>query len=143
MKISHTFLISRKKQGIAPALPARRASPLATRVALAHGIDLSTINAPGSRITRADVDLHLAQGSQPLQTPHAPMRQTEQIDGTIKEAASVPASGLRLSSTPSAPAQWDVIHLKGLRRATAIRMASVRQIPAGCAIVEADVTVPG
>ena len=88
-----------------------------------------------------DVDLHLAQGSQPLQTPHASMRQTEQIDGTIKEAASVPASGLRLSSTSSAPAQWDVLPLKGLRRATAMRMASVRQIPAGCAIVEADVTV--
>ncbi len=127
-------------QAIVPAPPAKRASPLAARVAQAHGIDLSKVNAPGERITRADVEQHLAQESQSLQTPRSTVRQAERMEGKMKEGASVPASGLRLPPTPSVPAQGDVIPLKGLRRATAARMAIVRQIPTGCAVVEADAT---
>jgi 2-oxoisovalerate dehydrogenase E2 component (dihydrolipoyl transacylase) len=127
-------------QDIVSAPPAKRASPLAARVAQAHGIDLTNVSAPGERITRADVEQHLAQASQSLQTPQPAVRQAERVEGKMKEGARVPASGSRVPPTPSTSAQGDVIPLKGLRRATAARMAIVRQIPTGCAVVEADVT---
>ncbi len=136
---------SQVMQEMAPAPPAKRASPLATRVAQAHGIDLTRMNTPGGRITRADVERHLAQGSQPPPTPQIPQtpqpltRQTKHADDNM-EGMSVPTSGSRLLSTPSVFAQGDVLPLKGLRRATAARMAIVRQVPTGCAVVEADVT---
>jgi len=54
-----------------PVPPARRASPLASRIAQAHGIDLAQIDTPGSRITRVDVERHLAR---PGQYPFSPGR---------------------------------------------------------------------
>ncbi|HEX9134599.1 MAG TPA: dihydrolipoamide acetyltransferase family protein, partial [Ktedonobacteraceae bacterium] len=129
---------ARVAQEIVPTPPAKRASPLAARVAQAHGIDLSKVNAPGERITRSDVEQHLAQGSQSLQTPQSAVRQAERVEGKTKVGASVPAS--RVPPTSSVTARGDVIPLKGLRRATAARMAIVRQIPTGCAVVEADVS---
>jgi 2-oxoisovalerate dehydrogenase E2 component (dihydrolipoyl transacylase) len=127
-------------QEMAPAPPVKRASPLAARVAQAHGIDLTRINIPGGRITRADVERHLAQGSQSLPTPPPLVRQAKQVDDNMKEAISVATSGSRLLSTPPVFLQGDVLPLKGLRRATAARMAIVRQVPTGCAVVEADMT---
>ena len=125
---------------IVPAPPAKRASPLAARVAQAHGIDLSNVNAPGERITRADVEQHLAQESQLLQTPQSTVSLAERMEGKMKERAGLPASVSRVPPMFSVSAQGEVIPLKGLRRATAARMALVRQIPTGCAVVEADVT---
>jgi len=121
--------------------PAKRVSPLAARVAQAHGIDLTRVNTPGSRITRADVELHLAQGSQAMPASPPPVRQARQVDGNEREGTSAPMPGstlLRASSPVSG--QGEVLPLTGLRRATAARMAIVRQVPTGCAVVEADVT---
>lgn len=121
--------------------PAKRVSPLAARVAQAHGIDLTRVNTPGSRITRADVELHLAQGSQSMPASPPLTRQAKQVDGNEREGTSVPMPGstlLRASS--SVFGQREVMPLTGLRRATAARMAIVRQVPTGCAVVEADVT---
>ena len=121
--------------------PAKRVSPLAARVAQAHGIDLTRVNTPGSRITRADVELHLAQGSQSMPASPLPVRQARQVDGNEREGTSAPMPGstlLRASSPVSG--QGEVLPLTGLRRATAARMAIVRQVPTGCAVVEADVT---
>ena len=121
--------------------PAKRVSPLAARVAQAHGIDLTRVNTPGSRITRADVELHLAQGSQAMPASPPPVRQARQVDGNEREGTSAPMPGstlLRASSPVSG--QGEVLPLAGLRRATAARMAIVRQVPTGCAVVEADVT---
>ena len=120
---------------------AKRVSPLAARVAQAHGIDLTRVNTPGSRITRADVELHLAEGSQAMPASPPPVRQARQVDGNAREGTSAPMPGstlLRASSPVSG--QGEVLPLTGLRRATAARMASVRQVPTGCAVVEADVT---
>lgn len=127
-------------QEVVPAPAAKRASPLAARVAQAHGIDLSNVNAPGERITRADIEQHLAQASQSLQTPQPIVGQAERIEGKQKEGASVPAAASYVPPTSSVTARGDVIPLKGLRRATAARMALVRQVPTGCAVIEADVT---
>jgi pyruvate/2-oxoglutarate dehydrogenase complex dihydrolipoamide acyltransferase (E2) component len=121
--------------------PAKRVSPLAARVAQAHGIDLTRVNTPGSRITRADVELHLAQGSQSMPASPPPVRQARQVDGNERESTSTPMPGstlLRASSSVSG--QGEALPLAGLRRATAARMAIVRQVPTGCAVVEADVT---
>ena len=121
--------------------PAKRVSPLAARVAQAHGIDLTRVNTPGSRITRADVELHLAQGSQSMPAPPPPVRQARQVDGNTREDTSAPMPGSTLlqASSPGS-GQGEVLPLTGLRRATAARMAIVRQVPTGCAVVDADVT---
>ncbi len=121
--------------------PAKRVSPLAARVAQAHGIDLTRVNTPGSRITRADVELHLAQGSQAMPASPPPVRQARQVDGNEREGTSAPMPGSTLLQASSpVSGQGEVLPLTGLRRATAARMAIVRQVPTGCAVVEADVT---
>jgi len=51
----------------------------------------------------------------------------------------MPGSTLLRASSPVS-GQGEVLPLAGLRRATAARMAIVRQVPTGCAVVEADVT---
>ena len=111
----------------APVPPARRASPLAARIAQVHGIDLTRVDTPGSRITRVDVERHLARPGQPL-----PESSSQLVEQTTQEGSSARP----VSASPSDK----VIPLTGLRRATAARMSSVRQIPTGCAVVEADVT---
>ncbi len=109
-----------------PVPPARRASPLAARIAQVHGIDLARVDTPGSRITRVDVERHLARPGQLL--PESSSQLVEQTPQEGRSARPMPAS-------PSDK----VLPLTGLRRATAARMSSVRQIPTGCAVVEADV----
>jgi len=110
-------------------MPARRSSPLATRMAEAHGVDLSQVQTAGSRITRTDIERHLSQASliQPISLPPSPPRTKRLIAAT---------------STPARPsADTDtLLPLTGLRRATALRMALVHQIPTGSAVVEADMT---
>jgi pyruvate/2-oxoglutarate dehydrogenase complex dihydrolipoamide acyltransferase (E2) component len=122
------------------ASPAKTATPLAARVAQSHGIDLSKVNAPGQRITRADIEQHLAMENQSRQQPQPTVGKSERIEGKVKASASLTATALRLPPMSPVITQGDVFPLKGLRRATAARMAIVRQIPTGCAVVEADVT---
>jgi 2-oxoisovalerate dehydrogenase E2 component (dihydrolipoyl transacylase) len=129
-----------KTQEAAPALPAKRISPLAARIAQAHSIDLTRVETTGSRITRADVERHLAQPERALSVPsYSSMEQTQQGErGQRKERVSSPSSTLLI---PAASFPSDgVLPLTGLRRATAARMSSVRQIPTGCAVVEVDLT---
>src|SRR5947209_5481370 len=111
----------------APVTPERRASPLAARIARAHGIDLAQVDTPGSRITRVDVERHLARPGQPL---------AEVIPPRVEQT---PREGSRARQMPASPSDM-LLPLTGLRRATAARMSNVRQIPTGCAVVEADVT---
>ena len=110
-----------------PVPPARRASPLAARIAQVHGIDLTRVDTPGSRITRVDVERHLARPGQFL-----PESSSQLVEQTPQEGSSA-------RPMPASPSD-KVLPLTGLRRATAARMSSVRQIPTGCAVVEADVT---
>lgn len=112
---------------VAPVPPERRASPLAARIAQAHGIDLTQVDTPGSRITRVDVERHLTLPGQPLAEVSSRPVKLAPRDGSV--AQQMPAS---LSDK--------MLPLTGLRRATAARMSSLRQIPTGCAVVEADVT---
>jgi 2-oxoglutarate dehydrogenase E2 component (dihydrolipoamide succinyltransferase) len=127
-------------QGMGLVAPAKTATPLAARVAQAHGIELSEVGAPGQRITRADIEQHLALERQSRQQPRPTVGTSERMEGKVKERASVTATALRLPPMPPVTTQGDVFPLKGLRRATAARMAIVRQIPSGCAVVEADMT---
>ncbi len=117
---------------------AKRTSPLAARIAQAHGIDLAQVNASGSRITRADVERHLAQPRQALPVPIA--GQAQQEERSERKDTTVPVSGTSLVPASSLSTPSEVLPLTGLRRATAARMTIVRQIPTGCAVVEADVT---
>src|SRR5947209_4040592 len=90
----------------APVPPERRASPLATRIAQAHGIDLAQVDTPGSRITRVDVERHLARPGQPL-----PESSSQVVEQTTQEGSSA-------RPVPALPSD-KVIPLTGLRRATA------------------------
>ncbi len=114
-------------------IPAKRSSPLATRMAEAHGVDLSQVQTASGRITRTDIERHLSQANptQPISLLPAPPRAKSLIT-----AAYAPAS------TPARPpADTDsLLPLTGLRRVTAQRMALVHQIPTGSAVVEADMT---
>lgn len=105
---------------------ARRASPLAERMAQAYGVDLSLVQATGNRVTRADIERHLSQTNS-VPPPHSPAPLSEESS----MAAFIPK-----------PPQTDadkLLPLRGLRRATAERMALVHLIPTGSAVVEADV----
>ena len=127
-------------QESAPTLPAKRISPLAARIAQAYSIDTARVETTGSRITRADVERHLAQSERALSVPSYPsVLQTQEGErGQRKERVSPPSS---TSLIPAASFPSDgVLPLTGLRRATAARMSSVRQIPTGCAVVEVDLT---
>ncbi|MGB8348194.1 MAG: dihydrolipoamide acetyltransferase family protein [Ktedonobacteraceae bacterium] len=100
--------------------PAKRSSPLAARMAQAHGVDLSQVQATSNRITRADIERHLSKAS-PAPSIHLPATPTS-------------ASARSSANTDT------LLPLTGLRRATAQRMALVHQIPTGSAVVEADMT---
>ncbi len=138
---SHT-----EEAGPSPSQP-KRSSPLAARIAEAHGVDLSCVQALGSRITRMDVERHLTQ------SPSAAIEAgvTEQF--TTTGGASAPSTHSHLRGTTggaSAPSPLphplppllrdELVPLTGLRRATAQRMALVHRIPTGCAVVEVDIT---
>jgi pyruvate/2-oxoglutarate dehydrogenase complex dihydrolipoamide acyltransferase (E2) component len=47
-------------------LPAKRASPLAARIAQAHGVNLAQVETASERITRADVEQHLSNATIPV-----------------------------------------------------------------------------
>ncbi|MFL5666522.1 MAG: dihydrolipoamide acetyltransferase family protein [Ktedonobacteraceae bacterium] len=118
--------------------PARRASPLASRIAQAHDIDLARVAAPGSRITRVDVERHLAARPLPAFSPQFVEQKQQQVPSQERDTAmSMPSASL---SPPVSSPVDEVLPLTGLRRATAARMSSVRLVPTGCAVVEADVT---
>ena len=109
---------------VPPETPARRSSPLAARMAQAHGVDLSQVQAVGNRITRADIERHLSQA-----VPTLPRAESAIAAFT---PTSAPAQSLIGSDT--------LLPLSSLRRATAQRMALVHQIPTGSAVAEADMT---
>ena len=118
----------------APVL--KRASPLATRIAQAHQVDLAQVDANGSRITRADVERHLARPAAvpvPMLAVPGPGIQDSTVQATGNAGALPDTSGSSSTRDTTQP-------LTGLRKATAARMALVRQIPAGCAVSEADIT---
>ena len=120
---------------------AKRTSPLAARIAQAHGVNLAQVNASGSRITRADVERHLVEPGQVLPAPVQPIAEQAQQEGrSERKDATVPVAGTSLVPASSLSTTGEVLSLTGLRRATAARMTIVRQIPTGCAVVEADVT---
>lgn len=111
-------------ESIPPETPARRSSPLAARMAQAHGVDLSQVQAVGNRITRADIERHLSQTSP-----------------TLPRSESAVATFTPTSTPTRSQNDMDtLVPLTGLRRATAQRMALVHQIPTGSAVVEADMT---
>lgn len=128
-------------QGIIYATSAKRASPLAARIAQAHGLDLAQVNAPGSRITREDVERHLSQPGQPVpESPPPLVEPGKQEEHTNREETRAPVSSTTVVPAFSSFARDEVLPLTGLRRATAARMALVRQVPTGTAVVEADVS---
>jgi pyruvate/2-oxoglutarate dehydrogenase complex dihydrolipoamide acyltransferase (E2) component len=86
-----------------PNFGTKRASPLAARIAQAHGVNLAQIEVSGRRISRADVERHL-------------------------------------SKAVSANAASKVSPLSNVRRAMAARMALVRQVPTGTAVIDADIS---
>jgi len=107
-----------------PTTPTKRSSPLAARMAQAHNVDLSQVQAPGNRITRVDIERHLSQAIP-----------------TLPRAGSAIATFTANSASVRSSANTDtLLPLTGLRRATAQRMALVHQIPTGSAVVEADMT---
>ncbi len=100
---------------------AKRASPVAMRLAQEHGVDLRRVDIPGSRIRRADVERHLGQPP-----------------GDAKQSAISLVAG-SVSAIPNKIVQpGESFPLKGMRKTTAARMALARQIPTGCAVVQAD-----
>jgi 2-oxoisovalerate dehydrogenase E2 component (dihydrolipoyl transacylase) len=111
--------------------PTRRASPVAERMAQAHGVDLSQVQTTGNRVTRADIERHLSQVS-PISPLHSPA--TLSVERTMADSEPVSTSAHLLENTDK------LLPLAGLRRATAQRMALVHQIPTGSAVVEADVS---
>jgi pyruvate dehydrogenase E2 component (dihydrolipoamide acetyltransferase) len=109
-------------------------TPLAARMARDHGIDLHAVSRSGDRITRADIEQHLAQAGRPQ--PAVPSSGGPDLTSRF---ASAPASA-PLPRSAAKKARGELLPLTGLRRATAARMAAVQQIPTGTAIVEADAT---
>ncbi len=95
----------------------KRASPLAARIAQAHGVNLAQVEAASGRITRADVEHHMTSPAMPL--PSA--SRVESGDDREKTGA-----------IHQAPTR--------LGKAMAARMTLVRQVPTGTAVVEADIT---
>lgn len=127
-------------QKAVPALPAKRVSPLAARIAQAYGIDLARVETTGSRITRADVERQLAQPDRSLSIPSYPIvEQTQQVEPGQRKNRGGSTSSAPLMPAASFPSD-EVFPLTALRRATAARMSSVRQVPTGCAVVEVDLT---
>ncbi len=113
-----------------------KASPLAKKVAKAHGVDLSTVtgSGPGGRIVQKDV-LAVASGSAPAK-PAAPP-----VPATAPAPMVAPVSAAAPSATPAtAPAAGDRrLPLSGMRRAIADRLlASKTQIPHFYLHIEVD-----
>ncbi len=131
-----------------PTAPTRQpATPVARRLAVAHGVDLGTVagTGPGGRITRGDVDAALAAApSSAVEPPPGMVRATPAARRIAREQGvdllAVPGSGPRgrIQATDVqafAPAdvfkaEAEVVPLQGMRRTIAERMsASYRTAP--------------
>jgi pyruvate/2-oxoglutarate dehydrogenase complex dihydrolipoamide acyltransferase (E2) component len=105
-------------------LPAKRASPLASRIAHTHGIDLAQVETTSGRITRADVEQHLSNTAKPVPSASPSLLQSSRV-----ESSDVGENTGAINRTPTR-----------LGKAMAARMTLVRQVPTGTAVVEADIT---
>jgi 2-oxoisovalerate dehydrogenase E2 component (dihydrolipoyl transacylase) len=104
-------------------------------------VNISQVNAAGNRITRADVERHLIKPGLPLSAaPQQTASDREQQDSGAGKVTTIHASSTQLQAAPSSFAPGELLPLTGLRRAMAARMAAVRQVPTGCAVVEADIS---
>jgi len=129
--------------------PAVSATPVARRLAAAHGVDLNTVvgTGPGGQITKADVEAAMAAPSSPaLESRPGKIRATPAARRIARERgvdlSTVKGSGPRgrvqaadilafapIPAVVSAPAA-EVIPLQGVRRTIAERMtASYRTAP--------------
>jgi len=134
------------------------ATPVARRLAVAHGVDLSTVvgTGPGGRITKGDVDAALAAtpGSG-VEPPPGRVRATPAARRIARERgvdlSALPGSGPRgriqaadvQASAPVDvfPAEAEVVPLQGMRRTIAERMSiSYRTAPHITLTVRVDVS---
>ncbi|HXF70841.1 MAG TPA: 2-oxo acid dehydrogenase subunit E2 [Thermoflexus sp.] len=142
----------------APAVPptprAPQATPLAERMAQAHGVDLAAVpgTGPGGRVTKADVEAYLVQrgleatSEGKIRAAPAARRLARElgvdlraVEGTgpggriqsvdVQRAAEAMRRGIE-AEAPARPAVRRRIPLTGMRRAIAERMTrSVREAP--------------
>jgi len=126
-----------------PPTPPVAATPVAQRLAAAHGVDLSTVvgTGPGGRITKADVEAALAAPSRPaVEPPPEKVRATPAARRIARERgvdlSAVTGSGpqgriqaadvlafTRAPAVAPAPAA-EIIPLQGMRRTIAERMTT-------------------
>ncbi len=126
-----------------PPTPPVAATPVAQRLAAAHGVDLSTVvgTGPGGRITKADVEAALAAPSRPaVEPPPEKVRATPAARRIARERgvdlSAVTGSGpqgriqaadvlafTRAPEVAPAPAA-EIIPLQGMRRTIAERMTT-------------------
>ncbi len=121
-----------------PPMPtAKRASPLASRIAQTHGIDLAQVKSSGGRITRSDVERHLSNTVTSIPPASSLIAKTEnnKDSNTTNARSKQPSSQPAIAHTTS-----EVVPMLNLHKAMAARMALVRQVPTGTAVVEADIS---
>jgi pyruvate/2-oxoglutarate dehydrogenase complex dihydrolipoamide acyltransferase (E2) component len=116
-------------------LPAKRASPLAARIAQEHGVNIAQVEAPGERITRSDVERHLSLSAVPLPAASPSLPGSSRVESV---ATTQPLGAI--NRAPTRLAASEVVPLVNVRKAMAARMTLVRQVPTGTAVVEADIT---
>ncbi len=145
-----------------PAVPeAPRATPLAERLARAHGVDLSAVpgTGPGGRVTKADVEAYLARqgaGEVPMgkvKAAPAARRLARELGVDLREVPGTGPGGRiqsadvrraaeamrRAVEAVSGPAVRRRVPLIGMRRAIAERMTrSVREAPSFTVSVDVD-----
>jgi pyruvate dehydrogenase E2 component (dihydrolipoamide acetyltransferase) len=132
-------LLSPEEAGQPPS-PAPAVTPVAQRMAAAHHIDLSLVQAEGQRIKKQDIEAHLAQQRKTTArlSPASPLARRlakergldlSQINGSGPEGAvraadvysAAPPAPLLEQAVPE-PADYRVIPLKGIRKVIADRL---------------------
>jgi len=151
--IAYILLPGEVWEGAPPAASpagAPRATPVAERIAQAHGVDLSVVpgTGPGGRVTKADVEAFLAQRAAEGKVKAAPAARRlarelgvdlRQVEGTgpggriqsedVRRAAEA-LRGAVVLEAPARPAIRRRVPLAGMRRTIAERMSrSVREAP--------------
>ncbi len=149
----------------APAAPppsgVPRVTPLAERLAQAHGVDLSEVpgTGPGGRVTKADVEAYLAQ-QKAEEAPEGKVKAVpaarrlarelgvdlRTVEGTGPggriQSADVQRAAEAMRAPGEVPARWAIrrrVPLTGMRRAIAERMTrSVREAPQFTVSVDVD-----
>jgi pyruvate/2-oxoglutarate dehydrogenase complex dihydrolipoamide acyltransferase (E2) component len=124
--------------------PTPRVTPLAARIARAHSVDLRAVKPSGAHITRADIERYLAQSGQAQPASSQPVAVRDRLSRPIADRNKL-LQEAEETTAPQPPEQakakpGELLALTGLRRATAARMAAIRQVPASTAVVEADAT---